>query len=302
MKTMNNIKKVLSLTLTAGMMLSVMSSTEDITNAKAEEIHGTGAILDIPSQPEDENNNSDGEKKKVEYIGTFEELLAKDNNELNSSEGYIHDLYKRKLEEVLREDTIRIRFPDNCYRDAKEGERGSITINGREIVLDTKKASEYLEIPEKYLKIGSPNRDREIVEYYGEGNQVIEEHLFHLINFDLSEIEYNKIYTRIRLAMKIHNQIEIDYPDSYGFYRHYSDGMKCGDTVMIPKIGDLDDSQDVDLSDMTVISQYLLKDIELNDEQEFSADVTGDGKVDVSDLALIKQYVMGEDVKLSALS
>jgi len=62
--------------------------------------------------------------------------------------------------------------------------------------------------------------------------------------------------------------------------------------------GDIDQNGVIDLSDLTALSQFLLKDKELTGDSLKAADVTGDGSVNVSDLALLKQYVMNDDVKL----
>ena len=47
-----------------------------------------------------------------------------------------------------------------------------------------------------------------------------------------------------------------------------------------------------------MISQYMLKDIELTAEQIKCADVNADNEVNLQDLALLKQYVMNDNVKL----
>lgn len=62
--------------------------------------------------------------------------------------------------------------------------------------------------------------------------------------------------------------------------------------------GDLDESGEVDLSDLTVLSQHLLKDIKLEGTKLSAADVNGDDEVDIRDIALLKQYVMNDQVKL----
>jgi len=67
---------------------------------------------------------------------------------------------------------------------------------------------------------------------------------------------------------------------------------------LISAAGDLDNSAVIDLTDLTMLSQYLLYDISLDQEQISRADVTGDGLTDISDLALLKQYVMNDQVTL----
>ena len=62
--------------------------------------------------------------------------------------------------------------------------------------------------------------------------------------------------------------------------------------------GDVNADGNVDLSDLTMMSQYTLKDIELTANQIKCADVNADDEVNLQDLALLKQYVMNDDVKL----
>ena len=64
------------------------------------------------------------------------------------------------------------------------------------------------------------------------------------------------------------------------------------------KYGDIDANNSIDLTDFTMISQYMLKDIELTAEQIKCADVNADNEVNLQDLALLKQYVMHDDIKL----
>ena len=54
----------------------------------------------------------------------------------------------------------------------------------------------------------------------------------------------------------------------------------------------------VDLTDLTMLSLYLLGDRQFNDTQLKSADVSYDGSVDIGDLAYLKQYVCQESVIL----
>lgn len=63
--------------------------------------------------------------------------------------------------------------------------------------------------------------------------------------------------------------------------------------------GDLNADGTVDINDLVLLSQILLKDVEISgEEQEKNADVLRDGTVDMSDLALLQQYVMKDKVLL----
>lgn len=62
--------------------------------------------------------------------------------------------------------------------------------------------------------------------------------------------------------------------------------------------GDIDQNSDIDLSDLTLLSQHLLKDITLEGDQLLAADVKYDGNTDILDAALLKQYIMKDDVSL----
>ena len=55
-------------------------------------------------------------------------------------------------------------------------------------------------------------------------------------------------------------------------------------------IGDLDFSGIIDLTDMSIISLYLIGEINLEDIQKVSADINMDGKLDLCDLATFRNY------------
>lgn len=68
-----------------------------------------------------------------------------------------------------------------------------------------------------------------------------------------------------------------------------------GNTIIY---GDVNGDLNVDLSDLTKLSQYLLRDIEMTGFEITAGDVTGDGITDISDVALLKQFVMNDKVVL----
>ncbi len=68
--------------------------------------------------------------------------------------------------------------------------------------------------------------------------------------------------------------------------------------TQVYKYGDINGSGVIDVTDLTMLSQYLLHDITLNDIQKEAADVVYDGEVDITDLALLRQYIMKDSVTL----
>ncbi len=62
--------------------------------------------------------------------------------------------------------------------------------------------------------------------------------------------------------------------------------------------GDIDNSGKVDLSDLTMLSLYLLGDRELDNNQMLAADVSYNENVDIADLSLLRQYVVHDSVTL----
>ena len=91
-------------------------------------------------------------------------------------------------------------------------------------------------------------------------------------------------YTEEQSASSIVDLVEVPRPDEI-----------TGSQITY---GDIDSNATVDLSDLTMISQYILKDIELSADQIKCADVNADDEVNLQDLALMKQYVMNDNVKL----
>ena len=62
--------------------------------------------------------------------------------------------------------------------------------------------------------------------------------------------------------------------------------------------GDLNGDELIDLTDLTLLSLYLLGDTELDADKVTAADVTGDDKVNIADLSHFKQYISKDSVKL----
>lgn len=59
----------------------------------------------------------------------------------------------------------------------------------------------------------------------------------------------------------------------------------------VPYSGDLNGDGEVDMTDLTTLSLYLVHDISLESYQMFAADVTASGKVDLADLATLKMMI-----------
>ncbi len=62
--------------------------------------------------------------------------------------------------------------------------------------------------------------------------------------------------------------------------------------------GDIDNNGNVDLTDLTILSQHILKDKIISGDDLKYADANGDGDVDISDLPLLRQYVMKDSITL----
>lgn len=58
------------------------------------------------------------------------------------------------------------------------------------------------------------------------------------------------------------------------------------------EVGDLNNDSVVELTDLTILSLYLIGDRSLDESDLVYADVTKNGKVDIADLAALKQYIM----------
>ena len=58
-------------------------------------------------------------------------------------------------------------------------------------------------------------------------------------------------------------------------------------------LGDINSDGFINVRDITLVMQYVLNLIELDENQQLAADVNGDGKIDVQDVSLMMQYALG---------
>lgn len=65
--------------------------------------------------------------------------------------------------------------------------------------------------------------------------------------------------------------------------------------------GDLNDDGTADLTDLTLLSLYLMKSADFTDSQIEAADIDGSGDVDIADLAYFKQYICKDQSVMSKL-
>ena len=65
--------------------------------------------------------------------------------------------------------------------------------------------------------------------------------------------------------------------------------------------GDLNDDGTADLTDLTLLSLYLMKSADFTDSQIEAADIDGSGEVDIADLAYFKQYTCKDQSVMSKL-
>ena len=56
-----------------------------------------------------------------------------------------------------------------------------------------------------------------------------------------------------------------------------------------------------DLTDLTLLSLYLMKSADFTDSQIEAADIDGSGEVDIADLAYFKQYICKDQSVMSKL-
>ncbi len=69
--------------------------------------------------------------------------------------------------------------------------------------------------------------------------------------------------------------------------------------IMLPELpGDVNRDGNVGLNDLMLISMYLLRDINLDEEELKYADCNGDGSTNIADLSHMKQYIMHDKVEL----
>jgi len=221
---------------------------------------------------------------------TFEELLEMKIEEIEDMSLYAGFAVKNSLGYMRPH--ISIKLPDECWFEKKvvmdvTGEDGEI-IQEEETVYqpDIKKTAEFFGIPEKLIK--------SITEKYVPGRNGFCE-----IEF-IDEVEdTNNNDTKRKIMIVVSDRLGCYYnPFTYTEETYYYDEILIAPLEDKINYGDLDANKVVDLSDLTILSQYLLKDIELEADQIKCADVNSDEDVNLQDLTLMKQYVMNDDVKL----
>ena len=80
---------------------------------------------------------------------------------------------------------------------------------------------------------------------------------------------------------------------------YIKDELKCGiEPVKIiidnpRKVGDLDNSGDINAIDIALFKKHLLGTLQLDATALAAADVNGDGSVDAIDFAIFKKYLLG---------
>lgn len=57
------------------------------------------------------------------------------------------------------------------------------------------------------------------------------------------------------------------------------------------KVGDMNGNSRIDISDLSIVSLYLIGDVKLSRKETIRADFDGDSEVTLADLALMKMYV-----------
>lgn len=86
-----------------------------------------------------------------------------------------------------------------------------------------------------------------------------------------------------------------DAKESGDIYEYFSDEKESG------IYGDLNNDLITDLTDLTLLSVYLMKQIEFDAELIEAADIDASGSVDIADLAYYKQYVCKDQAIMSKL-
>ena len=71
--------------------------------------------------------------------------------------------------------------------------------------------------------------------------------------------------------------------------------------LLLVNYGDLNDDGTADLTDLTLLSLYLMKSADFTDSQIEAADIDGSGEVDIADLAYFKQYICKDQSVMSKL-
>ena len=107
-------------------------------------------------------------------------------------------------------------------------------------------------------------------------------------NWDASN-DYSRIGLDVSEEFGDTDRIPVYFEDELVYGKPYDENAAEPDDTFL--YGDVNSDKEVDLTDLSFLSLYILGETEFTKTQEKAADVTADGDVNVMDLARLKQYV-----------
>lgn len=112
----------------------------------------------------------------------------------------------------------------------------------------------------------------------------------------------NQLHNLYAADFSVNKVINVEYTyKQYGKILHWivledyliTDGM--GEPI---GYGDINADKTVDLTDLSLLSLYLLREYEFRGFQNNVSDINNDGETDICDFAVLRQIIMHDDLKI----
>ncbi len=260
-----------------------------------------------------ESNSDQNEKNEETVINDkdikqfrnldFNDLLKLSDKEIYEMSAYSKEIFKTAAKHYRERTLNQLYIPYEFTKESKRDQYESVedippeemfttsfyTDDGKERVLSRELISFEYGIPAELFEIMFTNS----LNVFSE-DEFIKIPVVNLMYNPLLK-EYTSRHVELRMYMKI-----IDYYYNteklqlFPFYSNENPILGYSETIT----GDIDDSKIVDLSDLTSLSLYLLKELKYSEQQKNLSDLNADGLIDLTDLAMLKQFVMGDNITL----
>ncbi|MDD6827900.1 MAG: dockerin type I repeat-containing protein [Oscillospiraceae bacterium] len=230
------------------------------------------SLHDTPNSSEENDNSQSDESNSHEL---FEKLIEMSDEEIMN----ISEEYKTALQQVL----VSPVFYEQCRYELNFTDASKYLDSTKSVINET--LINDLGIPAELVK-----------EILGPVKSDIDDKIYTTIHLSIKPEGYKdySAYDTVKtleLMLRTNKQITLLRIERSG--KAYDKDFFFSDNIIT---GDITSDGVIDLTDLSFLSLYLLRDKEFTDNQLKAADVDGDGDVHLTDLARMRQYVVEQIV------